>query len=880
MGPDTIKASPKDVISKSCRLRNPYIENAAYRMIVELPDGWSLVMGDGKVALAPQQSVLRVVSFRIPSNASSGTYNARIVLESDETSDILDSTNMEITVLPTPQIELMQLGIVKNQLIAGEKVKFEISVSNTGNVPLDVTFDSQISDPGKVQTKPSPMRLEKEETAIIPVEVGFADNIVKVENVTHSFRVKAFCDGYRELTVEKSLTNSFTIFPTSSGKVDEYVRLPGELSFRANVENRDKARSGGQIELKFEGSLDEEETKGVDVLYCGPSPDKNLVFFTKDETAHIAYNTENFGIFLGDGFYDLTPMIDSSRSGRGVEIDTDFDVLSFDAYYARSSKGSTLEKALGAELIIPIDENNEISINLLDTDVNESGSSVLKDKTIWGIRGQFGKKDESNIDIEYARGGNSNDPDKGEAIRIDGRLQDKDFNLRFRHIDSEPNFPGNYRDQKYDEIAAQVPLGNDFDINGSWRRQRRNLDGGLLDWSKFDERNISVGANYNVPGMANISLDYIDKINRDVSETPRFDNMERFWRLAVSLNVGNVTLGGRWELGDNEDRLRDATILHISQLGMLSWKVSDDLFISGYANYLRGDSMDINRPSTIRTGLNFNFDLNQSTMLSSGFACDVQRHSYRRWNIPVTFRHSFPNGDQLEIRGRHTIRSRGGHSDSDTAVMVEYSIPLGIATERRKNIASIRGTVRDMENNNTGMKGVLVRAGDKASLTDDEGRYSIKGLPLGKYLLIIQGNNLENKITIPRTPMQVDLPGGTVNLDFDIITASTVSGKVFIPSPDDESKIITLKDVLIEISSGDEIERTMTDENGEFAFSDQRPGKYTLTVDSKNLPQHYHLEKAVYEFELKPGDEFTIDAQVVEDIVKVQIIKSGELKTE
>ena len=877
MGAGAIKASPKDVISTSYRLTNPDSVKAKYRVAVELPDGWNLIAGDGEITLDEEQVALRVVSFRIPPTTSAGTYSARILLASGDTSDVLDSSELEVSVLPVPQIEIQQLGLLKTQLIAGEKVKFDISVQNTGNIPLGITFDSRIPDPGRAENQPSPMRLDMDETAVISVEVGFADDIRKVENVTYSLYVKAICDGYSDLKFEKSLTSSFTVYPKSSGKVDEFKRLPGELSFRINAEDRDKMRAGGQVEMKIKGSLDEEETKGVDILYCGPSPERNLVFFTKDEAAHLAYKTKDFGIFLGDGYFDLSPAVDSSRNGRGVEINADLDGVGFDTFYARTPRGSTHEDAYGAELVMPIDENNKISLNLLDANVDESETSILRDRSIWGIRGQFGKKDESNMDFEYARGGYSGEAKKGEAIRVEGRIQEDDLSLRFKHIDADPDFPGYYRDQRYDEFTASVPLGENFDINGSWRRQQRNLSGGSTEWSKFDERYLTFGASYNLPSTATISLDYIDKLNRDKSETPRFDNMERFMRLAASLNIGNVTLGGRWELGDNEDRLRNATILHLSQLGMLSWRVSDDLFVSGYANYLRGDSMDINRPSSIRTGLNLNFDINNSTFFSSGFTCDVQRHTYRRWNIPLVFRHTLPNGDQLEIRARYSIKSRGGDSDSNTAVMVEYSIPFGIPTERRRDIASIMGYVRDMENNNAGMKGVLVRTEDKASLTDDQGRYSIEGLTLGKHLLSIQGDNLDGKITIPKTPMQIDMAGGIVNLDFDVVTASIVSGKVFIPNEDDISKSLVVKDVLIELNGADITERTLTDDNGEFVFSDLRPGKYSLTVDNKNLPQHYHLEKATYEFELKPGDEFKIEAKVVEDIVKVQIIKSGEL---
>ena len=875
-----IQTSPTEVVSISFRVQNPDTTYVQFNINFELPNGWSTISGGGLIDLPAKGNAMRIASFKIPPDAVSGDFKVRALLESSTSGKLLDTSEIQISVLPAPKIELYLNGTAKAQILAGEKFNLEFNIQNTGNVPLLVDFSLKAIDPGKAKILSPSLLLGLDEKGVVPVEVEVPDTIDRVEDVIIILAAKASQVFNGEIAVEKSFSYRFTVYPKSSGKVDEYIRLPGKVAVRVLVEDRNEVRSSGQVEVSLKGALNEQKTDEIDLLYRGPNPGRNMIFFTKEENAHLAYKTKNFGLFLGDGYFDLSPLVDISRSGRGAELDATFSDFGIGTFFSRSSKGQSTEDAFGLDLNYMFDEENKLSFNFLETAVGGRRTSFLDDRKVYGVRGQFGDPDESNLDIEYSWGGFDGRIDSDNALRVDARLHKEDLDFRFKHVDAGNDFPGYYRDQTSNEIAGSIPLGEDFNINGNWRQQRRNFGEGENS-SIIDDRFFRIGAGYNSPNAGSISFDYIDQTRRDIFENPRFDNTERFWRVGANLMLNDLTLGGRLELGDNEDRIRKATVMHLSQLGMFSWRVNENLFISGFGEYKRGDFFNIDRRNSIRTGMTLRYNPTKSTFLSSGFNCEVERHSLRRWNFPFTFRYTFADGDELEIRARHSIRSKGTYRDDDTAVMVEYSIPLSIPLDRRDDIGTLSGVVRDLENNGAGIKDILVRTENKAALTDENGSYTIKGLGIGRHYVTVESQNLGvNRITIPRTPTYVDIPAGTIKLDFDVVTASNINGRVFIPSNKEDIADKGLMDILVELTYEDCVERILTDESGRFTFENLKPGTYKITMDNTRIPAHYHLEKDKYEFELKPGETLEMNIQVVEDLVKVQIIQSGELSTE
>ena len=85
-----------------------------------------------------------------------------------------------------------------------------------------------------------------------------------------------------------------------------------------------------------------------------------------------------------------------------------------------------------------------------------------------------------------------------------------------------------------------------------------------------------------------------------------------------------------------------------------------------------------------------------------------------------------------------------------------------------------------------------------------------------------------------------------------------------------------LADAIVELKNSSEIKRTVTDKQGQFRFTELRPGQWILKIYSDNLPQYHYLEKDTFQIDLKPGQETEISAKVLPKKRRIRIITEGQ----
>jgi hypothetical protein len=118
------------------------------------------------------------------------------------------------------------------------------------------------------------------------------------------------------------------------------------------------------------------------------------------------------------------------------------------------------------------------------------------------------------------------------------------------------------------------------------------------------------------------------------------------------------------------------------------------------------------------------------------------------------------------------------------------------------------------------------------------------------------------------------------------LTASSES--LFLIGPGQEEKLKKdnlrktrgLSNTLVEITDGEEVLQELTEDEGRFSFDDIRPGKWTLKVNTADLPIHHYLEQEEFQIELKPGEEKEIMVKVLPRLRPIQIIDQGKIEEE
>jgi hypothetical protein len=870
-----VETLPGELIVSALQISNPDNQNLTFDLAIECPAGWQVVSGDGQIEIDPGKGIQRLASFLSPDRERAGEYPVSFILRSSD-GEVLESLMISVTILPSPEIQLTDLVNLKRNAIAGDTVKFDFQLSNTGNVPVVVILDAHMSmgvvNPDSTEDKIS---LDAGESRMIIIETVLDNDFDILTGVPLILTARVLLDGKVIETASKEATSKLDVYPGGSTGSDEFNYLPGKIKLKGIIEDSEKTRSDWQTEVSMDGSLKDDDSDNFSLMYRGPAPNQPDLIFSKDEEFHLSYDREDFGIYLGDGNYFLSPLIDNSGRGRGFEMNNRFDDFDLKIYFSHSSRNPSDENIIGVDMGFPIDENNEISLLYFNADVHKPFSSNIDDRSIWGFRGELGNTENLDVDFEFAQGGEENLSGRDFAYRFEGTYRDNGLELSANRIFAGPGFGGYYRDMNFSELSASVPLGDGFKVRGNFRDQQRNYNRDSDGFSSFRDKDIMAGIGYSGKHGVSLTADYIDKYRVDLDEDPLFSSEQRFWRLGASRQFGDLFLSTRIEFGENEDRVLDETVNHMSQYGSFSWKVDKNLTIFGYANWSKGDSLDIHEGKTTRSGFHFSYSPQNSLTLTTGMNFELVSDSFRRFYIPFSFRYQFKNGDQIEVRARYTTTERSNLEWDDTAVMIEYIVPLSIKIDRKSGYCILTGFVKDITTGEP-LKGVLVHTENRADLTDETGRYEIKDLIPGTNIVSVNLSNLSYKyITVPESPAIIELAEGISQMDFLVVTAGSISGRVRMASGLSGSD--GLEGVMVELISAEGSVLRLTDESGRFRFELLPPGHYKISIDPKNLPVYTHLEMDKYDFDLTAGMEIDLDAKVVEDTVKVKIIKEDEI---
>ncbi len=87
-----------------------------------------------------------------------------------------------------------------------------------------------------------------------------------------------------------------------------------------------------------------------------------------------------------------------------------------------------------------------------------------------------------------------------------------------------------------------------------------------------------------------------------------------------------------------------------------------------------------------------------------------------------------------------------------------------------------------------------------------------------------------------------------------------------------------LRNILVELSNGDEVIRTLTNYKGEFTFTGVRPGHWKLKAYDHNLPDYHYLEAGEMDLELQPSATARVLLRVLPRLRPVRIIDEGTIR--
>lgn len=895
---ELIETEPRSIVTAVFLVSNPTDQKREFISEVKLSDGWLLITKDFEFELNPNETDTKLVSFFVPQSALAGMYEVMCVIKDRKYPSIRDFYTAYVRVLPVSRLQVKLLES-PDFVIAGEEYQSSFVIVNQGNTEytINTKIHSREDIPYTVDAERFTLAPGQSKTVVVNVKTD--EKVVKRLKHRLQLTAEAVADGKTRAKAKSA--SSVEILPRISGTGDNFHRIPAEVIFRYVSEDNQDHSSGFQTEVRGQGTLDEKGKKHIRFGFRGPDVQRKSIFGQRDEY-YLSFWTDDYELHFGDRSYCLSSLTENYLYGRGLEGRFNInDEISVGAYHIETRWRVPGIHETAAYMDYLINEKCKVGVNYL----RKLRSGKLSNIT--SFEAELKPFKDTRVELEYALGPGGDEKDNAYLARLYGSGGWFSYYLKLTH--AGPDYPGYYSDLDYVSAGIALPIDKNFRLNASFRRQKNNLDLDPLFYSAPLEKYYQLGVDYRLETDTTFSFDWLNRSRRDRLQVPDFDYRENTFRFGIGQSFKKLTVRTSVELGQTDNKL-DGTSSDLERYtASVYFRPSKKQTYSGYYYYDKDSDFSGESRRSTTVGVNARYQMAERTFFNLALRTnDYQSSSHGdRDNLELRLSHIFTNDTKLSLLARHTEYKNSSLKD-DTALMVEYTIPLGLPVCRKKSVGSINGNIYDEQSQNP-IGNVILRLSGSTAVTGNSGNFIFPSVGPGIHYLNVDTASIGmDRIPNRKIPIELTVRGGEkTQVSIPITKAARLLGRIMVygykGSPDSTTQggkfngtvkpyIIAdgssngkdaelseehgLADVIVELKNSSEIKRTVTDKQGQFYFAELRPGQWMLKIYSDNLPQYHYLEKDTFQLELKPGQETEISARVLPKKRRIRIITEGQ----
>jgi len=839
---------------------------------IKLPPDFILItQEEPSFSLEPKEKDIRVFGISIPPNIHPGINEIKIYVRSKKDPSISDEKGFFVKVLPLYRLGL-SIEEKPERAISGQTYTIKVRLFNYGNLRIKARLELKVHPEALSTIEPSNI-LEVEEGTSRPfsISVRVDENLKRKDRQV--LRIIASVEGIEEKVFAEECF-SLEIIPRIVGKEDPYHRIPSTLTFYGLYENTERP-TGGQIEILGEGSLDENGEKMVAFKFRGPKNEKRRYFYEKEEY-RLSFATRNLNIHLGDGYYNLTPLIGSSLTERGARVSYKMDHIEIKGLFSNPIENwYKRDFSIGGGLSYQINEMFKGGANFLRYNFKDGSYNYLM-----GLEGGIKLDKVLKLELEGALLEEKEiSSDYAWRINLSGEPIEK-FKYFFKNSHVGTHFPEGYSPgellsgglmfQILDKVIGEFSFSK-------WK-EKLNKRPSEERTTQSDELFITGGISWASPLKANLSLQY---------------RLIRISMRKYLLLFGiNGYFDGYIEGGVTEDRRSNQKKSLINSGLSGTFRPSGWQTYTLFFNYGRDYLSDSDQKTyclgiigdfkpTKRLSLNLSYFINQRYYERE----DKEKFTYLRHSLRGRTAYILPNNHSIQLNGLY-VKTKG-EEKPEISLSLGYTIPLGIPTSKKKSVGTIKGIVYDEEDpKKSPLRDVIILASGIPAVTDKEGRFVLPGLKPGEYFLQVERSSIGHNRTTGEKLEPIIVKGGDLtSLSVGITRSARIYGKVLLFTPKREFVIEEttreedfipsggIGDVLIEISRKGEVFRQFTDIRGEFYFEDIRPGTWKVKIYEESLPPLCFLKEKEFKLEIKPSEGKEIKIEVYKKPRKLMMIE-------
>jgi len=892
------EAAPGQVVSLSLRVTSNTASDQELIESLTLPTDWQAIIPLGVFTLHPAETQVRIVAFSLPNTAAAARYEVTYSVRSQSDYGVQDAEAVAVTVM-----RLSKLAILPEEkpeaVIAGQEYRVKLRFVNQGNagVAIRPQVTSDRDYPAELDANEFALDAGRDRVATLSVKTDRNEKRMR----QHTVEVRALDAGSGKLQAAVAIT--VNVVPRISGSPDLYHRLPVHLTLRATGGG---GTAGLQPELSGSGTLDEAGNHKLEFLFSGPDTHDAGVFGRRDEY-RLNYRTSDLDLLLGDQGYGLSPLTERFRYGRGTAVDAGASHdLGFGAYYLQSRWEWPPEEQVGAYVKKSF-RDNWLKVNALHKERGATENGPGLDGVLWSLEGELHPADALSLSAEYGR---SNFQDRrsvsDDAYRVEVEGGRGESRYELSKIHAGPDYQGYYRDCDQTSGAVVFPVGRGTEARAAYTHWEQNLEQRPDQATAPRERLVQLNVSRRLESRWYLSVGYDDFRGRDSTRLAPCDYEER----VLQVSAGRSSDTYNWHLELRGGRREDALAHRSDELRCLSVFAAYRPSPRGSFT-LYGSAGDSNARASRLLG--FGNNLGATATLQARDDLRV-RFGYVRYgfnsdnraaNSMIDAEATYGQPDAAAWTFRVLRNSQLASARDETSYLLSYTVPFGIPVSRKKSVGAISGAVYyEANGTRTPIADAIVTVDGAGAATGRNGRFGLNGLAPGAYFLRLDKASIgPDRVTKDKCPVLAQVKGGeTTQLDVAVVQGASVTGQVVTAGPAGNDSLngsaptegsgryiageplngtgpgqgAGLPNVLVELTSGDDVLRTVTDQNGSFLFEALRPGRWRLHVYDYNLPAFHYLEKNEADLELTAGESKRMLIRALPRLRRIKMIDDGK----
>ena len=836
---------------------------------LDAPRGWNAVTGTPGLTLKPGESVTRLVSVSLSATAEEGIHEIRYT--------VIPAGMAGSVTLPLPVRVAVRKGFSvqfldgPTMLLAGETALVRFILQNSGNIPVSLYLGATTSGSGQAVPDSTMIYVRPGEARDVSVRVHSPEQSQSRQHTLVSLSATVVNDS----AITRQATTVIEVVPrTSPEGPDPYVRFPMRATLRYAGE---EARSGFQGELAGMGYFGSGQQDRFDLFIRTPNLQDISILGQLDEY-RAALQGPWYDVVVGDAAYSLSPLTEYSRFAFGGGGRVELGDVELGGFYNRSRLAAFRQEEVAGFAALSVTPQARLSLQYL-------GKAEQFESSIVSFRTLIEPSEYSQIDGEFARSITGGRTEDAYSLGLRGRTTVVLYDLRY--VMAGPDYTGYYRDTDHRTATIVVTPWKLLRLEGYYRDEDRNLDRNPALFAAPRQKFLQAGAGYgNYLTVLYKTSNLVDQLS-----PKKFDRQDNTVLLRSGHTMRDVTLLGEAEFGRIAERVFETSGPYRRIMlfaGVYPW-----------SGHQYGVNFEYYRDLQIQTGAPIDriaTSLNGRVAIGGHTWIDGNVHLSRTISEPRQtysileggIMHELPFGHSVGVRGRYAEYSPS-LINSETAFLLEYSVPFGVPVSRRTTVGSLTGRMINDETG-LGVAGALISVGGQVMATDESGHFDFPGLPPGPHHLTVDMSTLPKGTMLAGSGANQVVVTGGEDREIELRTMRSVSfgGTVILAAPDSagaaDSAQSGLTDagvqagVVLEAVNGDLLVRRLSDQWGTFEFRDMRPGVWILRVAGGEIPDGHRAERDAYHLSLRAGERQTVDIRLIPRRKVIRILDGGVLQ--